>query len=110
MFLRRCLTARTIVAKSGGDNADFTKAMVEDDEAVVEADVAVGQFQVVDGAARQFGFGEIFQVVAPVAKRAAERKGQVDLIQQFTAGHERIEDVPRVAELKLGSGIWGLGS
>ena len=83
--------------------------MVEDDEAVVETDVAVGQFQIVDGAAREFGFGEIFQVVTPAAKRAAERKRQVNFIEQFKARHQRVEQMPRVAELDLGFGVWRLG-
>ncbi len=77
--------------------------MVEDNQAVVKSDVTVGQFQIVDGAAREFGFGEIFQVVAPVTKRAAEREGRINFVQQFKARHERVEDMPRVAELDLRS-------
>ena len=73
--------------------------MVEDDEAVVKTDVAIGQFQIVDRAARQFRLGEIFQVVAPVAERAAERKRQINFIEQFEARHQRIEQMPRVAEM-----------
>ena len=85
--------------------------MIEDDQAVVKTDVAVGQFQIIDGAAREFWFGEIFQVVTPVAKRAAERKRQVNFVQQFKARHERVEQMPRVAELELrvrgsGSRVW----
>ena len=75
--------------------------MVEDDEAVVKADVAVGQFQIVDGAAGEFWLSEIFQVVAPVTKCAAERKRQINFVEQFKARHERVEQMPRVAELKL---------
>ncbi len=78
--------------------------MVEDDEAVVKTGVAVGQFQIIHRAAREFWLGKIFQVVAPVTKRAAERKRQVNFVEQFKTRHERVEDVPRVAELKLRAG------
>ena len=54
--------------------------MVENDEAVIKAGMAIGQFQIVDGPAREFRFGEMFQVVAPVAEAATERKRQVNFI------------------------------
>ena len=50
--------------------------MIEDDQAVVKADVAIGQFQIVDRAAREFRLDEILQIVAPIAEAAAERKGR----------------------------------
>ena len=80
----------------------FAELMIEDDEAVVKSDVAVGQFQIVDGAAREFRFGEIFQVVAPVTKAPPSGNGRVNFVQQFIARHQRVEDVPRVAELEFG--------
>ncbi len=48
--------------------------MIEDHQTVVNTDVAIGQLEVVDGAARQFWFGKILQFVAPIAKPAAEGK------------------------------------
>ena len=75
--------------------------MVENDKAVVKAGVAIGQFQIVHGAAREFRLGEIFQVVAPIAKTAAERKWQVDFIQQLAARQQRVQNLPRIAELLL---------
>ena len=62
--------------------------MIENHKAVVKADVAIGQFQIVDGAAREFRLGEIFQVVAPETKATAERKRQVNFVQQFKARHQ----------------------
>ena len=59
--------------------------MIENGEAVVKADVAIGQFQIVDGAAQQFRLGEVFQVVAPETKAAAQRKWQINFVQQFKA-------------------------
>ena len=75
--------------------------MIEHDQAVVKTNVAIGQFEVVDGAAREFRLGEIFQVVAPIAKTAAERKWQVDFIQQLAARQQRVQNLPRIAELLL---------
>ncbi len=59
--------------------------MIEHDQAVVKADVAVGQFEIVDGTARELRLGEIFQVVAPVTEAAAEGKRQIYFVQQFEA-------------------------
>lgn len=63
--------------------------MVEDDEAGVEAQMAVRQFQVVDRPARQAGFDELFQVVTPVAETAAQRKRHVHLVGQLKACEQR---------------------
>ena len=88
LFLRPLFTARTVGIQAGGNDPGFAEVMVEHNQAVVKADVAIGQFEVVDGAAREFRLGEIFQIVAPVTKTAAERKRQVNFIQQFIARHE----------------------
>ena len=56
--------------------------MIEDDQTVVEADLAIRQFKIVCGATWQLRLYEILQVVAPITKAAAERKRQVHLIQQ----------------------------
>ena len=83
--------------------------MIEHDQAVVKTDVAVGQFEIVDGAAREFRLGEIFQVVTPITETAAERKRQINFVQQFEARHQAVEQMPRVAELDLGFGVRGPG-
>ena len=75
--------------------------MVKDHQAVIKPDVAIRQFQVVDRAARQLRFDKILEVVAPIAKAAAERKGQVRLIQQFVTRHQPFQNPPRIAELHL---------
>ena len=75
--------------------------MVEHDETVVKAGVAIGQFEVIDGAAREFRLDEIFQIVTPAAEAAAEWERQVNLIQQFAARQQRVQNLPRIAELKL---------
>ncbi len=74
--------------------------MVEHNEAVVKSDVAIGQFQIVDGAAREFRLGEILQVVAPETKAAAQRKRQVNFVQQFKARHQAVEQMPRISEVR----------
>ena len=108
LFLCPLFTARTVGGEAGGDNPDFAEAMIEHDQAVVKADVAVGQFEIVDGTAREFRLGEIFQVVAPVTEAAAERKRQINFVQQFEARHQTVEQMPRVAELESGAGVWRL--
>ena len=75
--------------------------MIKDHQAVVKTNMAIGQFQIVHRPARQFRLGEIFQVVAPVTERAAERKRRINFVQQFIARHERVEQMPRIAELNL---------
>ena len=84
--------------------------MIEDNQTIVKTDVAVGQFQIVDGAAREFRLGKVFQVVAPAAERAAERKGRINFIEQFVARHERIKQMPRIAELRLADGRFQMGN
>ena len=79
--------------------------MIKDHEAVVKADMAVRQVQIIDGAARKLGLGEVFQIITPVAEHAAQRKGKINLIEQLKARRERIQNVPGVSELGLGSGI-----
>ena len=92
-------TARTVGGETGRNDERFAEVMVEHDEAVVKTGVAIGQFEVVDGAAREFRLGEIFQIVTPVTEAAAERKRQVNFIQQFAARQQRVQNLPRIAEL-----------
>jgi len=75
--------------------------MVENEETVVKTNGAIRQFQIIDGPARKFGFGEIFQVVAPETEAAAQRKRQVNFIQNFKSRHKRIEDMPGIPELDV---------
>jgi hypothetical protein len=77
--------------------------MVKNDEAVVEADMAVGQFKIIDGATREFGFDEVFQVVTPITETAAKGKREVEFFEQFVAGHQAVEQVPGIAELHFGA-------
>ena len=74
--------------------------MVKHHQAVVKTHVAIGQFQVVDGAAREFRFDEIFQLVSPAAETAAERERQVNFVQQLAARQQRVQNLPRIAELE----------
>src|ERR1039458_7097049 len=94
-------SASPLNIQPGRDDAHFSETMVKDDQAVVETNVAVGQFQIVDGAARKFRLGEILQVVAPVTERAAERKRQVNFVEQFKARHQSVEQMPWIAELNV---------
>src|ERR1017187_7285407 len=68
------LAARTVRVQTGGNDADLAEAMIKDHEAVVKTNVTIGQFQIIRRPARQFWLREIFQVVTPKSKRAAERK------------------------------------
>src|SRR5712671_537714 len=72
--------------------------MIEDDEAVVEADGAIRQFEIVDGAARELWFDKILQVVAPVAEAAAERERQIRFVEHLVTLHQTIKHVPRIAK------------
>src|SRR5262249_28468127 len=90
--------ARAVRTQPRGNNPGFLQPMVEDDQAVVEADVAIRQLEIVDGSPGQFGFAKILQLVAPVAEAAAGREWQVEVIEQFVAGHEGIEHMPRIPE------------
>ena len=101
LFRRPPLHACAIATETGGDDADRAEVMVEDDEAVIEAHMAIGQFQVIHGAAVKFWLDETLQVVTPITKRATQRKRQVDFVQDFATGQERVENLPGVAELDI---------
>jgi hypothetical protein len=51
--------------------------MIKDDQAGKEAQVAIRNIQIVDGSAGQAGLNELFEVISPVAKAAAQRKWEV---------------------------------
>ena len=97
-------SARAIGSETGRDDKCLAEAMVEHDQAVVKTHMAVRQFEIVDGAARKFRLGEIFQVVTPVTEAAAQWKRPVNFIQQLAARQQRVQNLPRIAELELGSG------
>ena len=73
--------------------------MVEDDDAAIEANAAIRQFEIVDGVSGELRLDKIFEVVAPVAEAAAKRERHVQIIQQFVALHEHVEHMPWIAEL-----------
>ena len=77
--------------------------MIERDQAVVKADLAIGQFQVVHGAARKPGFKKIFEVIAPISETTAQRKRHVGFVRQFVARDEIVNDAPGVSVLRCGT-------
>src|SRR5205807_1951572 len=74
---------------------------VEHDQAVVEANVAIRQLQIVCSSTRQLRLDKILQIIAPIAETAAERKRQVQFFQQFVARHQAVEQTPWIAKLQL---------
>src|SRR6267143_5879675 len=99
LLARPRFIARAIRAQTRRDDPGFAETMVENHEAVVKTDVAVGQFKVVDRTARKLWLDEVFQIVTQVTKTATKREGKVDLVQQFEPGHQTVEQVPRIAKV-----------
>ena len=87
LFLSALFGAGGVGVKTGGNDPGFGEVMVEDDETVVKANVAIGKFEVVDGAAGKAWFDEIFEFVTPITEATAEREGEVHFVEQFVAGH-----------------------
>src|ERR1043165_8697430 len=85
--VRARLVARPIGTQAGRDNPGLAQAMIENHEAVVKTHVAIGQFQIVYGAARELRLDEILEVITPIAKAAAEREREINLIEQLVARH-----------------------
>lgn len=75
--------------------------MVEYDQAVIETDMAAGQFEIIGGTARQLRFDEVLQIITPVAETSPQRKWKVYFIQQFAPRQQRIENLPGIAKLYL---------
>jgi hypothetical protein len=101
LLTRPFFTARAVGVQAGRDDEGFSEVMVEDDQAVVKAGVAIGQFEVVDGAARQFWFDKIFQVVAPMPKQPPSGNGRSISSSNSQRAMSAVENVPRIAELDL---------
>src|ERR1051325_5521622 len=98
LLLRARSPARAMGIETGRDDPCLTEAMVEDDEAVVEAHGAIGQFEIVHRAAGEFWLHEILKIVTPVSKAAAKRKRKIGLVEHLVAFHQAVEHVPRIAE------------
>ena len=87
-----------LFVESGGDEPDFVELMIENDEAVVKPDAALRQLKVVARCQRQARLDELFQFIAEVAEAAPKRKRQIDLLKQFVAIGQTLEQFPRVAK------------
>ena len=77
------LIAVTIGAEASGHKPGFAEVMVEDGKTVIKANATVGQLEIVHRVRAQSWLSKVFQIVAPIAKAAAEWKGQVDLVDEF---------------------------
>ena len=55
------------------------------------------EFEVIDGVLFQSRLHELLEVVAPIPETAAQREREIGLVEQFVAGDESIEQVPRIA-------------
>src|SRR6266849_9416609 len=75
--------------------------MIEDHQAVVETDVALGQFKIIDRPADQPRLDKVLQIVSPVAEAAAERKWPVQFLEQFVTRHQTVKQMPGIAKLDL---------
>src|SRR6185369_2493492 len=75
--------------------------MIEYDQAVVKADLAIGQLEVIHRAARKFWFNEIFQVIPPIPEAAAQGEWKVDLLQHLVSRHEPVQAIPGISKSRL---------
>ena len=96
---RVLLATRSISAQTRGNDPNLSEQMIECDQAVVESKVTIRPLEVVDRAAWQFGFNEILQIIAPVAKATADWKRQVHFIDQLIPGHQTVQQMPGIAKL-----------
>jgi hypothetical protein len=76
-----CGVAAAVRLQTCGSDPDAVKVVVEYDEAGVESEDAVREFQVIRGFSAESGFEGGTEVVAPPAEDAAEREGQVWLFE-----------------------------
>ena len=75
--------------------------MVENHETIVEADVAVRNFEVIRGPAGELWLDEILQIIAPITEATAERKWQIQFIEQLVSRHQALEEPPGISILDL---------
>ena len=75
--------------------------MIENNQAIVKANLTISQFQVIHCAAGEPGLDEVFKVIAPITKTAAQRKGQIHFVEQFKAQHQALEQSPGIPKLNL---------
>src|ERR1051326_2162256 len=75
--------------------------MIKNDQGIIKSNMAVWQFQVVERAPGQFRFDEVLQIIAPITETSAQWKRQIQLLEQFIARHQAVEQMPRIAELNI---------
>ena len=103
LFLRMRLRARAVRRQSGRDDPCFLQAMIENNQAVIKADLTVRQFQIIRGVAFEARFNKVLQIVSPVTKTAAERKRQIQFLEQLVARHQAVQQMPGISELHAGA-------
>src|SRR5689334_1733458 len=84
---RAPLATRPIGSQARGNDPGLVQAMVESDQAVIETNLAIRQFQVIVTAPGETRLNEILEIIAPIPETAAQRKWKIDIIQQFVLGH-----------------------
>src|ERR1051326_7570767 len=75
--------------------------MIESDQAIVKPDVTIGQFEVINRVMLRKSFDKILQFITPIAKTAAQRKGEVQLIQEFITCQQAVQQATRIAIMDL---------
>ena len=73
--------------------------MIKNDQAVIEANLAVGYFQVIYGVAGYPLFNEAFQIVSPESEASTDWKREVKFIENLVARHQAVENGPWISEL-----------
>ena len=73
--------------------------MVKDDQAVIEADVAVWKLQIVESPPGKSGFHKTLESEAPEAEATSQLEWKVQFIQNFESCHQGIEKMPGISEL-----------
>jgi hypothetical protein len=91
--------ARAVGSKAGRDNPGSAKVLVEDHKALVKAEVAIGQIKVAPSALRKTRFDEMAEVIAKEAEGAAQREWKVEVVNQFEACQEPLENEPGIAKM-----------
>jgi hypothetical protein len=87
--------------KARGENPGSAQMMIERQQAVVEAEPAVGRLAVPGRATRQPRLDPVLQVIPPPAEAAAQGKRQVKFLQRFEPRRQRAQHPPRIAKRSL---------